>query len=214
MIQTSFQKSIVFFGMEGFYAGIQENPAIFSSISPVFSSVCVCVCFNHQNTEKTVGSFSGFSRRGWFSRDPFDFRVEAMRPSPTFNSIIDAVLAASGFWVRTDGRCKIDVIFAEGSPLWGGWWQENQCVFFDIYCILLYYPIFWGDMISHCKDPYEPISINGTAVLLVFQVVCWTWTCQVKKIHVIPYEGMMMFFLHRWSHLFIRYRCNYIYIYT
>lgn len=43
MIQTSFQKSIVFFGMEGFYAGIQENPAIFSSISPVFSSVCVCV---------------------------------------------------------------------------------------------------------------------------------------------------------------------------
>lgn len=136
-----------------------------------------------------------------------------MRPSPTFNSIIDAVLAASGFWVRTDGRCKIDVIFAEGSPLWGGWWQENQCVFFDIYCILLYYPIFWGDMISHCKDPYEPISINGTAVLLVFQVVCWTWTCQVKKIHVIPYEGMMMFFLHRWSHLFIRYRCNYIYIY-
>ena len=42
MIQTSFQKSIVFFGMEGFYAGIQENPAIFSSISPVFSSVCVC----------------------------------------------------------------------------------------------------------------------------------------------------------------------------
>ena len=97
MIQTSFPKSIGILKWKGFMPAYKKTLRFSTKISPV------CVLFYTikitKKPDRVFRVFPGVFPE--FFRDLPSFsprgNLQAMRPSPTFNSIIDAVLAASGF---------------------------------------------------------------------------------------------------------------------